>query len=93
MKLYQINYDLRKQRNYDALYERIRSYDAWCRALESCWMVATHQTAEQIYDYLTPALDDDDGIFVARLKGEAAWRGLSKDASNWVKEVSKQVTP
>jgi hypothetical protein len=26
MKVYQIDYDLRKQKNYEALHERIRSY-------------------------------------------------------------------
>lgn len=28
MKLYQIAYDLRKQRNYQALYDRIKAYGA-----------------------------------------------------------------
>ena len=48
MKVYQINYDLRKQRNYDALYQKIKSYDDWCHPLESCWIVVTSKTAVQI---------------------------------------------
>ena len=44
MKVYQINYDLRKQRNYDALYQKIKSYDDWCHPLESCWIVVTSKT-------------------------------------------------
>lgn len=30
MKLYQIAYDLRKQRNYQGLYDRIKAYGTWC---------------------------------------------------------------
>lgn len=29
MKVYQINYDLRKQRNYDELYKKIKAYGTW----------------------------------------------------------------
>ncbi len=29
MKVYQINYDLRKQRNYEELYKKIKAYGTW----------------------------------------------------------------
>jgi hypothetical protein len=86
MAVYQISYDLRKQRNYDALYERIKSYGSWCHALESSWVIATEQTARQVLDYLSPALDRDDGMLVTRLRGEAAWIGLDPKVSNWLKQ-------
>ena len=85
MKVYQVSYDLRKQRNYDALYERIKSYGSWCHALESSWAIATDQTAAQVLDYLSPALDQDDGLLVTRLYGEAAWKGLDPKGSDWLK--------
>lgn len=84
MKVYQIDYDLRKERNYEALYERIKSYGTWCRALESTWLIATNQSATQIRDHLAGAMDSDDGLLVTRLQGEAAWRGLSQEKSNWL---------
>lgn len=86
MKVYQISYDLRKQRNYDALYERIKSYGTWCHALESSWVIATNQSATQIRDYLSGALDKDDGLLVTRLSGEAAWCGLVQEKSSWLKQ-------
>ena len=86
MKLYQIDYDLRKQRNYDALYERIKSYGNWCHALESSWVIATDQSAVQIRDYLYQALDKDDGLLVTRLQGEAAWIGLDSKVTDWLKQ-------
>lgn len=92
MKVYQINYDLRKQRNYDALYEKIRAYGTWCRPLASCWLVATDKTAVQVRDDLTQVLDSDDGIIVTRLHGEAAWRGLDAKVSEWLSDKLNRVT-
>jgi len=85
MSLYQISYDLRKQRNYDALYERIKAYGNWCHALESSWVISTAQSAVQVRDNLRQVLDSDDGLLVTRLSGEAAWYGLSETISTWLK--------
>lgn len=85
MKIYQIDYDLRKQRNYDELYKRIKSYGTWCHPLESTWFVKTNQTAAQVRDYLLSALDNDDGLIVTLLAGEGAWFGVKGEASAWLK--------
>ncbi|TAM23949.1 MAG: hypothetical protein EPN68_09515 [Rhodanobacter sp.] len=85
MSLYQISYDLRKQRNYDALYERIKAYGNWCHALESSWVISTPQSAVQVRDNLRQVLDSDDGLLVTRLSGQAAWYGLSETISTWLK--------
>lgn len=90
MKVYQINYDLRKQRNYSNLIDKIKDYGTWANPLESCWVIATEQSASQIRDTLVSATDSDDGIIVTRLQGEAAWKNLNYDAesemTNWLKE-------
>ncbi len=85
MKVYQINYDLRKQRDYESLYERIRSYSTYSHALESTWLIVTDQTAAQIRDYLYEVMDSDDGLLVTRLQGEAAWIGLRDKTTEWLK--------
>lgn len=84
MKLYQINYDLRKKRDYQSLYERIQAYGTWCRPLESAWIVATSQTAIQVRDNLKAAMDADDGLLVTRLQGDAAWYGLAAEQAKWL---------
>lgn len=84
MSVYQINYDLRKQKNYSSLIERIKSYGTWCHPLESVWIIVTNQTAAQVRDYLATVMDNDDGILVTRLQGEAAWYGLSNEVSQWI---------
>lgn len=87
MAVYQIDYDLRKQRNYDALYERLKSYPQWCRVLESTWVISTNQSAAQVRDYLKAVMDADDGLLVTRLQGEAAWAGLSGKVSAYLKNM------
>lgn len=86
MKVYQVNYDLRKQRNYEPLYERIQGYGTYCHALESTWVIASNQTAAQIRDYLSQVMDADDGLLVTRLQGDAAWKGLGQKITDWLKQ-------
>lgn len=92
MKVYQISYDLRQQKNYEALYERIKKLGNWCHALESCWVVTTDKTAGQIRDSLKPALDQDDGLLATKLTGEAAWCGLGDRVSQWLKQQLEAAT-
>ena len=92
MKVYQIDYDLRKQKNYEALHECIRSYKTYCNPLKSSWLIATNQTAIQVRDYLGAVMDNDDGLLVTRLYGEAAWYGLDDKTSNWLKTQIESCT-
>lgn len=89
MKLYQITYDLRKQRNYQVLYDRIKAYGTWCRPLESTWVIATNQSAVQVRDNLKAAMDADDGLLVTRLQGDAAWYGIADAQSQWLQNQYK----
>lgn len=84
MKLYQITYDLRKQRDYNPLYERIKAYGTWCHALESTWIIASNQSADQVANNLRAVIDADDGLLVTRLQGDAAWVGLSAEQTKWL---------
>jgi len=86
MKLYQITYDLRKQRDYKSLQDCIKAYGTWCRPLESTWIIATSESAIQVRDKLQAVMDADDGLLVTRLQGDAAWYGLSDVAANWLKD-------
>lgn len=87
MKVYQIDYDLRNRRNYQSLYERIKSYPFWCRPLESTWVVSTESSAVQVRNYLKGALDQDDGILVTRLEGEAAWDNVGLKVGSYLKDL------
>jgi len=84
MKLYQITYDLRKQRDYRSLHDCIKGYGAWCKPLESTWVIATSQTAVQVREHLMSVMDRDDGLLVTRLQGESAWYGVGTQVSDWL---------
>ncbi|EPA98756.1 hypothetical protein [Pseudomonas sp. G5(2012)] len=92
MKLYQISYDLRKQRDYLSLYQRIKAYGTWCHALESTWLIVTNQSSVEVRDNLQMALDKDDGLLVTRLQGEGAWVGLSQEVTQWLKNQAPHCT-
>lgn len=85
MTCYIISYDLRNNRDYDALYDAIKSYPKWAHIVESTWAVVTSRTAVQIRDHLTTILDDDDRIFVVKSGTEAAWRNCIC-RNKWLKD-------
>ncbi|KAB2518032.1 hypothetical protein F8N49_23235 [Pseudomonas sp. GXM4] len=73
MALYFLEYDLRKQRNYKALYDKLAEFDA-VRILESLWCFKREQTnAKGLCQYFTQFLDGDDGIIVSEVVDWASW--------------------
>lgn len=79
-------YDLRAPgRNYQALYNAIKSYQNWGKITESSWAVITHQTSSQIRDYLQGFVDYNDRLMVIKSGGEAAWQNALAD-NNWLRE-------
>ena len=85
MACYIISYDLRKQRNYEALYDAIKSYGTWAHILESLWAIATSHTATEVRDHLAKFIDSDDGLFVIKSGKEAAWIRVTCK-NEWLKE-------
>lgn len=82
---YIINYDLNKSKDYESLYEAIKSYGTWAKILKSCWAVVTTKSASEVRDHLLKVMDSDDGIFVIKSGKEAAWRNV-ECSSDWLKE-------
>lgn len=65
MTLYFISYDLRKERDYQKLYDELNKYNA-VRILESTWCFNRANTnAEALRDYFGQFIDSDDGIVVS----------------------------
>ena len=75
-----IEYDLRQpDRDYDALYQAIKSYDVWAHITESTWFIKTDATCVQVRDKLLAVMDANDRIFVGELTGSAAWNNVICD--------------
>ena len=78
MAAFFVSYDLRKPtRDYSNLYTRLAAWKALA-VLESVWIItSTDATSVSIRDDLAQYVDSNDGLLVARLTGEAAWRNLN----------------
>lgn len=63
-------------RNYDKLYESIKSYPKWAHITESTWFIKTDESCSSIRNKLMNCLDKNDRLFVAELTGEAAWNNI-----------------
>lgn len=84
MACYLVTYDLRKERNYEALHNAIKSYGLWAKILESTWAVVSDKTAMEVTNHLKNSIDNDDGIFVVKSASEAAWTGVNC-SNEWLK--------
>ena len=89
MESYMITYDLRKpDRDYTSLHKEIKALSGvWAHIVESSWLIASSKlTAKMVRDRLAKTLDRDDELFVGKMSGEGAWKGLNKDQTAWLKD-------
>lgn len=71
MALYFIEYDLRKQRNYQALYDELAHFGA-VRILESLWCFnRVNTTTANLRDHFRRFIDSDDGIILSEVSNWA----------------------
>ncbi|RDI13211.1 CRISPR-associated endonuclease Cas2 [Flavobacterium sp. AG291] len=75
MPMFFISYDLRKQRNYQTLYDELERYDG-VRVLESVWCIKVNAEYEKVRDYFRQYIDVDDGILVIEA---TAWATYNTD--------------
>lgn len=88
MHSYIISYDLKGKppNDYLELIETIKHFANWWHHLESTWIIRSGLSVEKVRDKLIPHIGSKDKLFVATLSGEAAWIGIVKEGSNWIKE-------
>lgn len=69
-----ITYDLCKSgKNYDELYDYIKSFPQWAHITESTWFVSSTKSCSTIRDEILEVVDSDDRVFVGELTGVSAW--------------------
>ena len=85
MAVFAVSYDLRKQRNYQALYEILEG--SGVRALESFWFVEANVGAPEVRNILRRHMDQDDGLFVSTIEPGPTWASydLLPGALEWLK--------
>ena len=73
MALYFLEYDLRKQRNYQVLYDELSRFSA-VRILKSLWCFKRiNTTAAQLRDHFKQFIDSDDAVCVSEVSDWATY--------------------
>ena len=85
MNTYLISYDLRNNRDYNVLYDWIRSYKTYSKILESLWVIKTNKNSQTVYNHLSTLIDSDDWIFIVKSWREANWNNVLS-TSEWLQK-------
>ena len=84
--VYVVSYDLRKPgKNYIGLTEQLQASPRWWHYLTSTWLIATSESATQLYNRLVPHLDKGDSILIIEA-GNRIQGWLPKDAWEWIQK-------
>lgn len=76
MALFFLDYDLRKARNYQLLYDELANFKA-VRVLESSWCFNQfNTTCAGLRDHFKKFIDSDDGLSVVEVTDWAAYNAL-----------------
>nr|DAK78468.1 MAG TPA: hypothetical protein [Caudoviricetes sp.] len=89
MAVYLISYDLNKSgKNYDGLYETIKSFGEWYHIMDSAWFITSSKSVKDISDILQQKIDSDDFLLVNKMTSEY-YGYLQKDIWPWIAERVK----
>jgi hypothetical protein len=87
MRVLLIAYTLRNDfKDYSSFFEAIKgNCSQWWHFIDSIFIVYTHHSANEYAHFLYPHMENDDSLFVTRLKHEEqGW--LVKEAWDWLNE-------
>ena len=87
---YIISYDLcQPGRNYEQLYQALRSFPNWGKMTESTWAIVSSKTCVEIRDFLCRYIDSNDRLVVISSGRSAAWTRLLAN-NEWLMENLKK---
>lgn len=85
--IYLISYDLKVPgRNYDSLYETIKSATRWWHYLESTWIIKTNDPINTWNDRLIKHLDNNDRLLIVDITNKSRNGWLTEKAWTWLRE-------
>lgn len=87
MTVYCVTYDLNSPgQKYKEVSDYLKQF-AYCKHLESFWLIDTSKTAAQIRDDLKSKVDANDMVFVARLQG--SWASWNYGCADWLNDSKR----
>jgi hypothetical protein len=80
-----ISYDLKVPgRDYEGLYETIKTAGAWWHYLESTWLVKTDEDVDTWNEKLLKNMDDNDRLFIVDITNQKNNGWLPQKAWDWI---------
>ena len=87
MAVYLVTYDLRQPgKDYSSVHEFLKQF-AYCKDLESVWLIDTQWTAQQLRDGLQQRIDSNDKTFVVRLIRD--WASYNYGCADWLNSANR----
>ncbi|RIV77079.1 hypothetical protein D2V04_13295 [Pelagerythrobacter aerophilus] len=88
MAIMLVTYDLKQPgRDYQPVFDHIKTNYTWCKGLESVWLLDTTKTAQTIRDELKALVDSNDKVFVTRLQGN--WGSFNYYCGDWLNKPER----
>ena len=86
MAIYSVSYDLNKEgQNYKDLIAEIKSFNGYCKVMDSYWFVCSKDTATTLANRLKKHMDKNDTLLVMEVStNRHGW--LNKKIWNWLKQ-------
>jgi CRISPR/Cas system-associated endoribonuclease Cas2 len=86
-----VSYDLNSPgQDYESVIKEIKSLGSWAKIQKSYWYVNSTLTASEALNRVWAKMDSNDSLIVVDASNNnAAWQGLSEEASDHIKDKWK----
>jgi len=85
MRLFLISYQLIPVRANEALIAELQKSEGWWHHLDYTWLIATHETADELYSRIANHLLKSDRELIVELTPGSEYQGwLPKDGWDWI---------
>lgn len=87
MRVLLVSYDLKKPgRDYSGLYDTLKTAPSWWHYLESCWLLKTDLSPNDLWDGIRQHIDRNDYVLIIEVTSsyqgwlpEKAWDWINKN--------------
>ncbi|MFW1746108.1 hypothetical protein ACG9XW_07780 [Acinetobacter guillouiae] len=92
MAVYSVSYDLNKEgQNYTALITEIKSFNGYCKVMQSYWFICSNDSIQAVSDKLIRHIDTNDFLLVMEVStNRQGW--LNKSIWQWLKRHQTTLT-
>lgn len=83
--LYVVTYTLKPKRDATTLITELQNSPGWWHYLDDTWLIATHETREQLWGRIAKKFIKTDRILIVQVTPDARyWGWLPQEAWDWL---------